>query len=188
MPVKTDNNTKIDYKKLAPKYDRLFKNLDRAQWEIGKALYEDKIVSDGARQRLADLIGREAKTLKTYYEVYVNFHERWPEGRPENITHGVLEQLNRIADDDVRDQFLNQHEKPTRAQAELFVNQKIAEKTGRKPRQRSVDTTTVTVGGVKFTISVRDSGAGQIIMNGASKVGTVQEGLEGGTYTLEFIQ
>jgi hypothetical protein len=187
VPSKTSNKTGIDYKALAPKYDVLFKNLDRAQWEIGKSLYEDGIVSDGARQRLAELIGREAKTLKTYYEVYVNFHERWPEGRPENITHGVLEQLNRLADDDARDTFLEAHAKPTRAEAELFVNMKIQEKTGRKPNRRSVDTTTVTVGGVKFTISVQDSGTGTVTVNGAKKA-VVREGLAEGTYTLEFIQ
>lgn len=187
MPSKTSNKTGIDYQALKPKYEASFKNLDHAQWEIGRDLYEDGIVSDGARQRLAELIGREAKTLKTYYEVYVNFHERWPEGRPDNITHGVLEQLNRLADDDARSVFLSKYSKPTRTLAEQFVNEKLAEKSGKSRQRRGVDTTSLKVGGVIFRISVTENGRGTVAMEGASKVGSAhQSEVSDNTWTLEF--
>jgi hypothetical protein len=180
-------STTIDYKALAPKYEGMFKNLDRAQWEIGQALYEDGVISDGQRQRLADLIGREAKTLKTYYEVYTNFRERFPDGRPGNVSHGVLEQLNRLNDEDEQNTFLGRYPRPTRSQAEQFVNEKLAEKTGRSRTRRSVDTTSLKVGGVVFRISVTESGRGTVTMEGASNVGTVRKSeLDKRIWTLEF--
>jgi hypothetical protein len=181
------SKTSINYKTLAPKYEGMFRSIDKAQWEIGQALYEDGIVSDGARQRLAELIGREAKTLKTYYEVYVNFHERFPEGRPATITHGVLEQLNRLGDSEAQDTFLAQHEKPTRTLAEQFVNQKIAEKTGRTKQRRGIDTTSLKVGGVVFRIQVTEEGRGTVAMEGAAKVGTARKSeVSDNTWTVEF--
>jgi hypothetical protein len=180
-------STKIDYKALAPKYEGMFKNLDRAQWEIGKTLFEDGIISDGARQRLAELIGREAKTLKTYYEVYANFSERFPDGRPENVSHGVLEQLNRLPDEGAQDDFLGRYSKPTRTQAEQFVNAKLAEKAGRPRQRRGVDTTSLKVGGVVFRISVTESGRGTVTMEGASKIGSARKSeVSDSTWTLEF--
>jgi hypothetical protein len=175
----------IDYKALAPKYEGMFLNLDRAQWEIGKALYEDGLVSDGNFQRLAELIGRETKTLKTYHQVYVNFRDRFPAGRPENVSHGVLEQLNRIADEDAQNEFLGRYTKPTRTQAEQFVNTKLAEKTGRRTR-RSVDTTSLKVGDVIFRISVTDNGVGTLSMEGAKLVGTARKSEVSENWTLEF--
>lgn len=177
----------INYKQLAPKYEGMFRNLDRAQWEIGQALYEDGIVSDGGRQRLADLIGREAKTLKTYYEVYTNFHERFPEGRPANVTHGVLEQLNRLADEEAQDAFLARYPKPTRTLAEQFVNEKLAGKIGKTRQRRGVDTTSLKVGGVVFRISVTENGRGEVVMEGASKVGSARQSeVSDNTWALEF--
>jgi hypothetical protein len=183
--------TKIDYKALAPELDAMFQNIDKMQWDIGKWLADHQIVSDGQRQRMAELIGRKAKTLKTYYEVYVNFFERWPEGRPAHIAHGVLEQLVRTTDDGARDEFLRKYPatapRPTVTEAETFVNAKIAEKRGtRSMRQR--ESVPVTVGGVKFFISVDDDGTGQVKISGASKVGEVREGMTEGSYSIEFLQ
>lgn len=178
-----------DYDALAPKYEELFQRLDRTQWEIGQALYEDGIMSDGARQRLGDKIGRSPKTLKTYYEVYVNFFERFPNGRPENIKHGVLEQLNRLDGIDNReeliDEFLGKYANPTRTQAETFVNQHIAHGT-REPRSR--DTTSIMVGGVTFKITLDKEGMGDITIIGASKVGETHEhDLKEGAWKINFL-
>ncbi len=180
-------STTIDYKALAPKYEGMFSNLDKAQWEIGKNLFEDGVISDGQRQRLADVIGREAKTLKTYYEVYTNFRERFPEGRPERVSHGVLEQLNRLSDETEQNVFLERYTKPTRSQAEQFVNEKLAEKNGRPRTRRSVDSTSIKVGGVVFRISVTESGRGTVTMEGAARVGTARKSeVSDSTWTLEF--
>lgn len=188
MTGKTTTGT-IDYKALVPKYEGMFRNLDRAQWEIGQALYEDGVISDGQRQRLADLIGREPKTLKTYYEVYTNFRERFPDGRPENISHGVLEQLNRLSDEAEQDRFLARYPRPTRSQAEQFVNEVLIEKTGRPRPRRSIDTTSLKVGGVVFRISVTESGRGMMTMEGARNVGTVRRSeVDEGAWTLEFAE
>ena len=181
----------IDYKALAPELDAMFCNIDKMQWDIGKWLADHQIVSDGQRQRMAGEIGRKAKTLKTYYEVYVNFHERWPEGRPEHISHGVLEQLNYIGDEDARDEFLGKYStattRPTSVQAEQFVNAKFAEKQGkRSTRQR--ETCPVMVGGVRFIISVDDDGTGMVKISGASKVGEVRQGMSEDSYSIEFLR
>lgn len=180
----------IDYQALAPELDAMFQSIDNKQWEIGQWLAEHQIVSDGQRQRMADLIGRKAKTLKTYYEVYVNFQERWPDGRPAHITHGVLEQLNRV-DEEARDTFLAKYSsgsiRPTSTEAEQFVNQRLAEKQGRRS-QRQRESCPVTVGGVRFFISVDDDGTGLVKISGASKVGAVTEGIAEGSYSIEFLQ
>lgn len=169
--TRKENGT-VDYAALAPKYSGMFQNIDRMQWEIGKSLFEDGIVSDGQRIRLAGEIGRSAKTLKTYYEVYVNFHERWPQGRPDVISHGVLEELNRLADEKLRDEFFKKYPKPTKAQAEVFVNQHTT-RGAREPRGR--DTTSITLGGVTFRISFDAEGSGEVKISGASKVGDVRQ-------------
>lgn len=182
--MNSKNNTP-DYQALASKYDGMFRNIDRMQWDIGKSLYEDGIVSDGQRQRLGDLIGREPKTLKTYYEVYVNFHERWPLGRPENVSHGVLEQLNRLSDEKLRDEFFQKYAKPTRALAETFVNLHTITKGKRDPRK--AESTSVTVGGVVFAISVNAAGSGRIEISGASKVGDTQVSLQGNTWIVDYL-
>lgn len=185
--VSKTSSTAIDYKVLASKYEGLFRNLDRMQWEIGQALYEDGVISDGQRQRLAVAIGREPKTLKTYYEVYTNFRERFPSGRPENVSHGVLEQLNRLSDEGEQNTFLSRFSRPTRSQAEQFVNEKLTERTGRTRSRRSVDTTSLRVGGVVFRISVTESGRGTVILEGAGNVGTVRKSeMDANTWSLEF--
>lgn len=175
-----------DYEALAPKYTGMFRTIDKMQWDIGKSLYEDGIVSDGQRQRLGDKIGREPKTLKTYYEVYVNFHERWPEGRPENISHGVLEQLNRLSDEKLVDEFLKRYENstPTRTMAEQYVNQCLVKGTR---THRSRETTSVTVGGVVFKISLDEEGMGDITVVGASKVGQPAPSMRDGAWRIEFL-
>lgn len=181
-----EEKSALDYRALAPKYEGMFKNIYKMQWEIGKSLYEDRIVSDGQRQALSSAMGGEPgpKTLKTYYEVYVNFHERWPQGRPEHISHGVLEQLNRIADEEVRDEFLKKYPKPTKTQAEAFVNQRMGHGI-RNPRGR--DTTSVTMGGVIFRISYDAEGSGEIKIVGASKVGEAKAALQDGSWVIEYL-
>ncbi len=177
----------IDYKGLAPKYEGLLRRIDKAQWEIGQSLYEDGIISDGQRQRLAEVIGCKPKALKTYWEVYTNFQERFPDGRPENIGHGVLEELNRLSDEDEQNMFLARYPRPTASQAKQFVNEKLFERTGRMPVRRSEDTTSLRVGGVVFRISVTENGRGTMTVEGASNVGTVRKSeMEAGTWMLEF--
>jgi hypothetical protein len=188
------NQPAIDYKALAPELEQMFRSIDKMQWEIGKWLADHQIVSDGQRQRMADLIGRQPKTLKTYYEIYVNFRERWPEGRPEYISHGVLEQLNRIGDENAenaRDEFLSRYSastaRPTSTDAEKFVNARIAEKRGTRS-QRQRESCPVTVGGVRFIISVDDDGSGLIKISGASRIGAVRQGMHEDSYSIEFLQ
>lgn len=177
--------TSPDYQELATKYEGMFQSIDKMQWEIGKSLYEDGIVSDGQRQKLGKLIGRDPKTLKIYYEVYVNFHERWPDGRPDTITHGVLEQLLRLADEALRDAFFERYAQPTKAQAEQYVNQHLYPQ-GRKP-PRQTESTSVMLGGVTFSMSVSAAGSGRVEITGASKVGDVKPSLQEGSWTFDYL-
>jgi hypothetical protein len=178
-----------DYDALAPKYEAMFRNIDRMQWDIGQQLVEDGIEADGQMQRLSATIGREAKTLKTYRQVYVNFHEWWPDGRPSNISHGVLEQLIRVPDDKVWKEFFRKYPlKPTRTLAEIFINEHLSAKLGKRSR-RSIDTQNVKVGGVFFRISVTQDGRGRIDLEGASQVGTPSlSEVKDNIWTLEFAE
>ena len=173
-----------DYKKLAPKYGEMFQRIDKMQWEIGRSLHEDGIISDGGRQRLGDLIGVSPKTLKTYYQVYVNFNERFPDGRPENIKHGVLESLQILASEELYDEFFAKYERPTKAMAEAFVRSKKPPVEG-IPRSR--ETTTLSVGGVTLKISADAEGPGEIMILGATKVAAPVASLQDNAWRIEFL-
>jgi hypothetical protein len=174
-----------DYETLASEFEEMFKSIDKMQWDIGKRLYECGIVSDGQRQKLGQRIGRNPKTLKIYYEVYVNFHERWPDGRPGNISHGVLEELLRLADETLRDAFFERYAQPTVAQAEQYVNQHLHPHGRKSPRQ--TESTSVMIGGVVFSISATAAGSGRVEITGASKVGEVKPSLQEGSWTFDYL-
>lgn len=177
--------TVTNIRKLAPKYGDMFRAVYRAQWDIGKTLHEDGIISSGQQSELGRLIGVSAETLKTYYEVYREFNQRWPEGRPDNVPHGVLEKLLKV-DEAARDDFFARHPNPTNAQAEVFVSRWLSARRG-KSRSNAQDSQTVRVGGVTFYIHSTEGGAGSITVAGSPKVGDAQPGLQDGTWKIDFL-
>lgn len=170
---------------LISKYKGLFRSIEKAQWEIGKNLHEDEIVSDEAREELGEQIGRTAKTLRVYYEVYVNFKDRYPEGRPEGLNHGILEELLRVRPA-ARNEFLDKNSTPMKAQVVSFVDSVLAVKP-LKPGVRSkrqTSTENVTVEGVRFKVS-DDGETGTVTIFGVSSVDTASK-TSAGNWVLEY--
>lgn len=166
------------------KYEGMFRNIDKLQWDIGKSLHEDEIISDGDLEELGVSIGRSPRTLKTYYSVYINFKSQYPEGRPETVPHGVLEELLRVPAA-ARSKFLAANSSPQKNQATSFVDAHLRSTGKPKSPPRQTTTENVTIAGVRFKLS-DDGNTGTVTLFGVSKAQTRQD--ISGNWVLEYVK